>query len=553
MNVIYDKLQLDSIVSDNREKAHCLEILNEVLQSKDRDYETYLSSQALDGTIVEELGEVDAKLAILEKKIKSVLIQSKDAISDNLLDETSNETLLDKLHENLEQLWEMDPHSIQKDSNDKGNDNDDEGEEDGSMSVDELLGIGSESQTNISKPSSHLKKGNANSKDEFHVALDKLRQRVIRKKNQEETQENLAFVLNNLQNITDLMELPFLTRTCIKTGHYQEAIMLYTYSKSLRSKFPDSKVMDSICDKVLNEISTTMLTGLVKLLSTNLTVNSIKKVLYYLMAIPPFDEKGSDALLNIYLSMRYKFISNEIASYSLDNSQLNESLLEMTIKRKIEVVREHLYSSLNTYSYNFNIESSKFILPLNQDIVDKLNPPKLVGKPIEALSEGKGTEVNDTAVKGTEVKYTEMKDTEVKDTEEQYTEEQDTEGKDTEMKATEEKVETKEETTGKEKKEDEEEESHFPIHTTPVDTNPLILQMVNNCVGFLLGQFQKVPTEVLNNSICLQLVYCSSRLNDLNVNYHHCFLNRLLESGLFTSEQISQALRKREELASRYA
>ncbi|CAL9732029.1 conserved oligomeric Golgi complex subunit 8 [Monosporozyma unispora] len=510
MNVIYDKLELDNIVSGNKEKDECINILNDVLQSKDKDYETYLSSQALEGTIVEEIGEVDAKIAILEKKIKNVLIQSKEVISDNLLDETSNETLLNQLHENLEQLWEMDPQSIQKDAS-----NGEEEEDETLLSVDEILGMGNQSKSTITTTtSSQLKKDNSISKDEFHIALDKLRQRVIKKKNQEETQENLAFVLNNLQNITDLMELPFLTRTCIKTGHYQQAIMLYTYSKSLRLKFPDSNVMDSICDKVLNEINTTMLTGLVKLLSTNLSVNSIKKILNYLMAIPPFDTKGSNALLNIYLSMRYKFISNKIASYSLDNKQLNESLLEMTIKRKIEVVREHLYSSLNTYSHNFNIETSKFIIPLNKEIFNKLNPPRVEAKLMDVKTE-KIEEPTDVS------------------------------------------KEEKEEKEEQEKQEEEEEEenttSQFPIYTAPVETNPLILQMVNNCVGYLLDQFKTVPTDSLNNSICLQLVYCSFRLNDLNVNYHHCFLNRLFESGLFTADQISQAIRKRAELASRYS
>lgn len=522
MDSIYEKLQLDDLIQPSpEEKTQCVDILNEVLQSQDKNYETYLSSQALEGTIVEEISEVDAQLAILEKKIKTVLIQNKDIVSTSLLDETSNESLLSQLHDNLEQLWEMDPQSIENkeaEANDK---------DESLLSVDALLGMETESTQNSVS---------TNHKDEFHIALDKLRQRVIKKKqqkNKEETQENLAFVLNNLQNITDLMELPFLTRTCIRTGHYQEAIMLYTYSKSLRLKFPNSHTMDSICNNVLNEIITTMLTGLVKLLSTNLSVNSVKKILNYLMSIPPFDVKGSSALLNVYLSMRYKFITSEISSYSLNDRSMNESLLEMTIKRKVEVVREHLYSSLNTYSHNFNVERTPFIIPLNENIVLNLNPKKTLQKEEKTAIEEEEKEKEENEDVDIEAKE-EDKEISKKETEEETNKEN-------------------EEEEVKDEVKEEEEEGTFPIHNTPVETNPLALQMVNNCIGFLLDQFQNVPKETLNNSICLQLVYCSFRLNDLNVNYHHCFLNRLQESGLFSASQIAQAIAKRAELASRYA
>ena len=91
MNVIYEKLKLDNIASNDDEHEHCLKMLNEILQSPNKDYETYLSSQALDGTIVEEIGEIDAELSILEQKLKKILIQNKEIVSRQILDETSNE------------------------------------------------------------------------------------------------------------------------------------------------------------------------------------------------------------------------------------------------------------------------------------------------------------------------------------------------------------------------------------------------------------------------------------------------------------------------------
>ena len=75
----------------------------------------------------------------------------------------------------------------------------------------------------------------------------------------------------------------------------------------------------------------------------------MKKILKYLAAIPPFDNKDSSALLNVFLSVRFRFIQKEVASYSLKIDPPNESLLEMMVKRKIEVLREHIYMSLNVF------------------------------------------------------------------------------------------------------------------------------------------------------------------------------------------------------------
>lgn len=544
MNVIYERLKLENIVSNNDEREYCLKTLNEILQSSDREYESYLSSQAFDRTIVEEIGEIDADVSILEKKLKKILIQNKEIVSEQILDETLNESLLHQLHENLEQLWEMDPHDTQGNSSVSSEKKDDQ-----VISVDELLETDDATKMD-SQPSSILHQNNK-PKDDFHIALDKLRQRINKKKNKEETQENLTFILINLQNITELMELPFLTRTCIRTGHYQEAIMVFSYSKSLQMKFPDSDIIKGIYNNVLNEVSNTMAVGLVKLLSTNLSVNSIKKILNYLSVIPPFDMKGSNTLLNVYLSMRYDFIHNEILSYSLDShTKMNDSLIEMIIKRKIEVVREHLYSSLNIYSQNFNIESIPIIIPLIEDISDKLI--SLEGENMKTttkINDIVNNEDNGAVEESTEEEIVKSDGGKMSPRQSiEISEENNKKSNDEEVKHN--HVEKK-------NKEDNEIEydliPQFQLQTNVIDTNPLMLQMVNKCIDCLIDEFQNISTEILNNSICLQLIYCSFRLNDLNTNYHYCFLNRLFESGLFSADQIVQAIRKRAELASRYS
>ena len=102
----------------------------------------------------------------------------------------------------------------------------------------------------------------------------------------------------------------------------------------------------------------------------------------------------------------------------------------------------------------------------------------------------------------------------------------------------------------------------FEFHNSQTPTSLPMLQFVNRCLSFLLSQIKSQikqnkqgssPTRTNTDSICLQLVYCSFRLNDLNPNYHNLFLNKILETELFSVEQIVGGIVKRCELASRFS
>lgn len=539
MDAIMNELVNDDLEITDKQREYCLQVLEDTLQSDTSSFHNYFSSRPIPGSIVEDIAEIAAKITIIEREIKDLLVANKSNVMEDLLSHNGVEKL-NLIHKELEQLWELNNGSkLNKNKNGKSDQDNKKSFLEDFLEQDEKAGDQDKDE-----------------QDEFHIALKKLRDRMSLNNDAATGSGSLAIVLENLKSITELMELPFLARTCIKTGHYQEAIMLYTHSKSLLVKFPGSNIVEDICTKVLNEISTTMLTGLVKLLSTNVTVNSLKKILKYLASIPPFDDKNNNSsLLQVFLSMRYIFIQGDIASYSLEIDPPNESLLEMMVKRKIEVLREYTYNSLNIFSTTFQVTTEPLSIPL---LLDTQQVPKL-----EDLKLGEPNLEEPAQEEPAQEEPAQQK---------QAQEEQgQTEQTQTELHVKEQEPSTGEEVTKAEITEigshtpvipeahtdAETKDTEGPIKTKTISlttaTNHLMLQFVNECLEYLLKELTDAHLQnKLSNSVCLQLVYCSFRLRDLNPNYHNMFMNKLQQANLFMPDQISHAITKRSELASRY-
>ncbi|CAI6679475.1 BFH_HP2_G0039290.mRNA.1.CDS.1 [Saccharomyces cerevisiae] len=612
------ELILNSLISDDlteEQKRLSLDFLQDILQSNTKDYESYFSSRAVPGSITEDIAEIDAELSALDRKIRKSLLDNKSQIIGNIL-ENDDRAQLDDIAKSLEQLWELDTN-INK-AADRNVTNDDINNE--SVSIDDFLEDDKEDNDTgriMTTESNNLAR--KRKEDEFHKALSRLRNRISTKEDDKDDirSDTLVTVLENLDSITDLMELPFLARTCIRTGHYQEAVMLYTHTTSLRSRFPGSTIVDEVCEKVLNEISTTMLSGLVKLLSTNVSVNSLKKILQYLNSIPPFDGKTNKSLLSVFLAMRYKFITDEIASYPLDVESSNESLIEMMVKRKIEVLREHVYMSLNVFLKSFLYDTNDLEIPFPEELestvlrINGTNEEKEIeekeketkkeeyqkqdsvanneedvteNKSIEDVTENKSIEDVQEEVQGKvegEDDGAERKtENEIENETVNKTEDKAEKGKEEEVNTKDNKAEKEEEEINKvevtpeepsksiDNKAEKEEEEINKVEVTPeepskkirtskrenkIPTNAVMLQFVDKCITYLLKDLTRGLNSIkLSDSVCLQLVYCSFRLCDLNRNYHHLFLKKINDTSLFTTEQLARAIDKRAELASKY-
>jgi hypothetical protein len=163
--------------------------------------------------------------------------------------------------------------------------------------------------------------------------------------------KNLSIVLENMDQIINILELPSLTGACIKAGYYSEALEISSYTRRLAIRFPKSDLIREVENGIKLEMSH-MLTGLIRLLRTNLKQSSIIKILSYLRRIPPFSQvDDSDAQLKrILLHSRYQFIKLELDSLTpLKDSGFHEKYL----KRIIEVIREHGFGSIMTFKNVF--------------------------------------------------------------------------------------------------------------------------------------------------------------------------------------------------------
>lgn len=528
MELILNNLISDDLTKEQRQSS--LEFLQDILQSETKEYETYFSSRAAPGSITEDIAEIDAELSALDRKIRKSLLENKSQVIQDILG-NGDRVQLEEISKSLEQLWELDAN-INKAADEETMNEETTNE---TISLDDFLEHDSESNdTNDIMTTDPARK---KKEDEFHKALSRLRTRLSAKGDDKDEirSDTLVTVLDNLDSITDLMELPFLARTCIRTGHYQEAVMLYTHTISLRSRFPGSTIVDEVCENVLNEISTTMLSGLVKLLSTNVSVNSLKKILKYLNSIPPFDGKTNKPLLNIFLAMRYKFITGEIASYSLDIESSNESLIEIMVKRKVEVLREHVYMSLNIFIKNFLYDTSDLGIPFPEELEAGASTTSATDKEKGGMTEKREIEQ--------EKKPEEDKAEEETDEKAEAKAEEEVEAE------AEEDVNTKVEAASCESP------NKMPPskRVNKIPTNAIMLQFVDRCVTYLLNDLIRDLGGIrLSDSVCLQLVYCSFRLSDLNRNYHHLFLNKISNTSLFSTGQLTQAINKRAELATKY-
>lgn len=161
--------------------------------------------------------------------------------------------------------------------------------------------------------------------------------------------------------------------------------------------------------------------------------------------------------------MRFKFIQSQLDRFSIVANANNDSLAEMMVKRKIEVLREHIHMSISVFIDTIQLETQPLSIPLYQVIADNTN-------------------------------------------------------------------------------------------VKPLPTNPFILEFISNCMNCLLQDLIEANLQgKLNESVCLQLVYCSFRLHDMNFNYHSLFLNKIYESDIFTVDSLKNAIEKRRELQIKYS
>ncbi|SCV01126.1 LAMI_0G09472g1_1 [Lachancea mirantina] len=334
MDVLLENVIAGGLNHDPASEAY----LKDVLQLKS-SYDDYFSSLPIPGSIVEEIAETDAKMAQLELELRSLLLDNKTTILKSSLDVSVSLDLNNILKE-MDELWELRGGTPTHKENHQFDDT--------------LAAL-------------HKERPAQETKDGFAAALQNLK---IQESTGTHVIDDLGLALDNMPGVNDILELPSLVAVCIKMGHYNEAILCHVQAQKLAARFPDIEIIKQVVSTITEEITTNMLQGLVRLLETNSVINTMKKTVGFLHSIPPFTE-NDDALLQVFLTMRFNFIYAELRSYDAPKDA-SDAICEMLMKRKIEAIREHAYNAFVVISSISNISTQDIALP----IFEELQPAK---------------------------------------------------------------------------------------------------------------------------------------------------------------------------------
>ncbi|VEU19296.1 DEKNAAC100907 [Brettanomyces naardenensis] len=205
-------------------------------------------------------------------------------------------------------------------------------------------------------------------------------QRIWRKKHSEGVGEDSSNVpsstiLQNMDSIMDILELPTLANACVKSGHYGECVEIASHVRRLSIRYFDIPLIQQVEADIQQEIKG-MINGLIRLLNTDLKQGHVIKIITYLRRIGPFQRARNDVndeddeetrmsdeiLERIFLKSRYQFILGELDSLE---PLRRPKLMEKYLKRCIEVVREHCFQTIMTFESIFSSKNDGSARPVD--------------------------------------------------------------------------------------------------------------------------------------------------------------------------------------------
>ncbi|CDR37549.1 CYFA0S01e11936g1_1 [Cyberlindnera fabianii] len=275
-------------------------------------------------TLVQDIAELEAAQRSIDTQLKSVIVQSQQVIIDNKKELAHAESLFKSdFNSNLRALLRT-------------------------FTEDDLEEMSDAPDPDLQELEADLEPSD---KDRTFKAIVARVKDMIAQDSGEKENNHLSVVLENMEQILSILELPSLTGACIKAGYYSEALEISSYTRRLAIRFPKSDLVKEVEMGIQSEMSH-MLIGLIRLLRTNLKQSSVIKIVSYLRRIQPFSQAkdADEQLKRILLHARFQFIKYELESLTpLKDSELHEKFL----KRSIEVIREHCFGSIMAFKNVF--------------------------------------------------------------------------------------------------------------------------------------------------------------------------------------------------------
>ncbi|ODQ66074.1 hypothetical protein NADFUDRAFT_51345 [Nadsonia fulvescens var. elongata DSM 6958] len=166
-------------------------------------------------------------------------------------------------------------------------------------------------------------------------------------------------LLDNIDKIQDILELPSLTLTCVHNGYYSEALDLASHTRRLGVRFNGIGIIGNIVEEV-EQAMDEMIVQLLELLKHNVRLPMVIKTISYLRRLKPFStmstQKCTEQLQKLFLTLRMVFINNQL---NLLNSIASTIDPDKYLKRYIEVIREHVFATIVNFNTVF-LNKSEF-------------------------------------------------------------------------------------------------------------------------------------------------------------------------------------------------
>lgn len=513
-----------------------LKYLNDISSIKSNDYLSSVpptpaansdSHVVEEKTLVQDIAELEAKQRLIDTNLKNLIIKSQGSIIENeiSLKEAYKSFESDFAH-NAKALW----RTFKDDDINEIKDDQDQELHELEIDLDPTA-----------------------KQDTFYQTILNIKDS---NPNDNEKDKNLSIVLENMDQILNILELPSLTGACIKAGYYSEALEISSYTRRLAIRFPSSDLIKEVELGVKSEMAM-MLTGLIRLLRTNLKQSSIIKILSYLRRIQPFSQSDNadEQLKRILLHSRFEFIKLELRSLvPLRESSLHEKYL----KRSIEVIREYCFGSIMTYKSVFpeiddsELEDVKIELEeIPEDIPEvKEEEPEIeeaaqevIPSTDESVKDEGSDQIKSEDKPEVEIAPESTKDEKPEDTPEKQDKEE--EIPESSEKAKEDTIEVskEEETTNKSvtSKITQPKKPVIELAKNRKPSNILLFEFVQHVLIELVHNLKESLAQVQEKSIrdglYLQLIYCSQSLGRIDENFSDLMTVTLLnakdESNLY--------------------
>jgi guanylate kinase len=153
--------------------------------------------------------------------------------------------------------------------------------------------------------------------------------------------------LKHHSSLLELLELPQLIETCVKSQHYEEALELQQFAVRLYRNHPDITVIANIYDEVKNAIDI-MVVQLHQQLCQNIHLSQYSRIIGYLKRLAVYSEKE---LRFCFLHCRDINLSNAIAVIPFANPYIY-------LTKLIDVNRTHIFDIVTQYRTIFDPEDT---------------------------------------------------------------------------------------------------------------------------------------------------------------------------------------------------